>query len=235
MTTNGPALPASVRFEVPVDVGGVDAVNAILDAPGDSNVLFVLGHGAGAGMEHSHMQAITSALNNRGFAVLRYQFPYQELGKNRTDPVEVCTGVITRVVRAAAERCAGHALVLAGHSFGGRMSSHAVVDQALPGVRALVFFSFPLHMKKRSIARAEHLPRITQPLLFLSGSRDTMANEDLMQEALAPVPDATLYWLHTADHSYKILKRTRAPGEDVYDEAARVAHEWLQSKKIAAA
>ena len=64
-------------------------------------------------------------------------------------------------------------------------------------------------------------------MLFLSGDRDTLADAELLASVTAPLPHAQVHWLETADHSYKILKRTRVSKEDVYAEAARVASAWI--------
>ena len=224
--------PIIEAFSIAVTVGGVEAVSARIDSIDAPSHTLILGHGAGAGMNHAHMQNICDALNSQGIAVLRFQFPYMELGKNRTDRPEVCTTVITDVVSAALARTSSP-LLLGGHSFGGRMASHALAEQYLDGVRGLVLFSFPLHMPgKPAIKRAAHLPAINQPMLFLSGSRDKMAEEEQLCEALAFVNGATVHRLFTADHGFKILKRTRTDSEDVYTESARLIREWLERERL---
>ena len=65
------------------------------------------------------------------------------------------------------------------------------------------------------------------PMLFLSGTRDALADLDLLEPVVKNLGDkATLHLLDTADHSFKILKRTRNTSEDVFDEMARVMREW---------
>ena len=64
-------------------------------------------------------------------------------------------------------------------------------------------------------------------MLFLSGTRDALAELDLLEPVVKNLgARATLYLLDTADHSFKILKRTRGTSEDVFDEMARVVREW---------
>lgn len=58
---------------------------------------------------------------------------------------------------------------------------------------------------------------------FLNGTRDSLAERDLLEGVIRHIAGAELHWLETADHSFKILKRSRRSTEDVYDEAARVA------------
>src|SRR5947209_8395082 len=69
------------RTELGFEVEGAGRVSAILVRPAGARVLYVLAHGAGAGMRHSFLEAMTEALAAREIATLRYQFPYAEHGK----------------------------------------------------------------------------------------------------------------------------------------------------------
>jgi hypothetical protein len=67
-------------------------------------------------------------------------------------------------------------------------------------------------------------------MLFLSGTRDALAELDLLQPVVKNLGKlATLHLLDTADHSYKILKRTRQSTEDVFVEMARVVSDWASA------
>jgi hypothetical protein len=190
----------------------------------------VLAHGAGAGMTHKHMQAIADAFARCGIATLRFNFPFIEAGKSRVDPPAVATARIADAFAAAAERT-DLPIWLGGHSFGGRMASHAVVGRGLDrgfDPRGLIFCSFPLHNPgKPAVARAAHLAAIHKPMLFLSGTRDDLADAALLRGVVAGLPRAELHWLDTADHGYRVLKRSRASAEDVFDEMARVARAFV--------
>jgi hypothetical protein len=201
-------------------------VQTIWQCPADAVAALVLAHGAGAGMEHRHMQALADAFERRGIATLRFNFPFIEAGKSRTDPPEVATAAIADAA-AEVRRRTELPLWLGGHSFGGRMASHAVVDRGI-GAAGLIFCSFPLHMPaKPDVKRAAHLGKVRQPMLFLSGTRDELAERELLTQVVAALPRAKLHWLDTADHGLKVLKRSRSSTEDVYDEAARVARELV--------
>lgn len=114
------------------------------------------------------------------------------------------------------------------------MTSTAQSEEPLEGVKGIIFFSFPLHLPGRpAITRAEHLAKIKIPLLFLSGSRDELATHDLLEPVVKDLgKKATLHLIDTANHSYKILKKTRTSTEDVFVEMARVAREWLDKNMI---
>ena len=187
----------------------------------------VFGHGAGADMRHRSMEAIAAAFASIGVATLRYNFPFKEAGKSRVDSQAVSTATVAAALAHARSQAEGPHL-LGGHSFGGRMASHAVVEHGL-NVAGLIFCSFPLHgVGKPSIRRAEHLDRIDAPMLFLSGSRDGMAQAPLLEEVAART-QATVRRLDTADHGYKVLKRTRQRSDDVFEEMASHAAAWLNS------
>src|SRR5688572_18907312 len=166
--------------------------------PNDAVAAFVLAHGAGAGMRHASMQAIADAFERRGIATLRFDFPYMAAGRSRVDLPEVATQAIADAYAAAAERTK-LPIWLGGHSFGGRMASHAVVDRKVTAA-GLIFCSFPLHMPgKPDTKRAQHLSQLRQPMLFLSGTRDDLAEPTRLEALVRSLPNATLHWLDTAD------------------------------------
>jgi predicted alpha/beta-hydrolase family hydrolase len=202
-------------------------VSALLVRPKVVTHLLVLGHGAITTMRHATLAAIAEALADVGVATFRYNFPYAEHGKGR-DSQAVCTQTIRSAVAAAHAAAQGIPLLAGGHSFSGRMTSTAAAELPLDGVRGLVFFSFPLHQPgKPDTQRAEHLDAVTMPMLFLSGMRDELAAMDLLRPVCEGLGGrATLHAVETADHGYKILKRSRASDEGVFAEMTRVVREW---------
>ena len=66
--------------EVRIPVGERHAVSGLFERPAFAEALFVLAHGAGAGMRHPFLEDFAAALARRGVATLRYQFPYMEAG-----------------------------------------------------------------------------------------------------------------------------------------------------------
>ena len=205
-------------------------VSSILIRPEAANWLLVLGHGSGANMRHQNLTTISERLAEVDIATFRYQFPYMERGGGGRDSQAVSLATVRAAVQAAHNAAEDLPLLAGGHSFGGRMTSIAAAEASLPFVNGLVFFGFPLHPSgKRGIERAAHLPDIDVPLLFLSGTRDKLAELDLLQPVCDNLGDkATLHLLDTADHGFKILKRSRKSDEDVYVEMARVLNEWTE-------
>ena len=205
--------------------GPQEPLSAELTEAVSPKAMLVLAHGAGAGYQHNNLLGISAALAGHGVSSLRFNFPYMQAGRRRGDSVAVATAALAAGVAEAQAQGGGLPLFLGGHSFGGRMASHAVLGSDLD-VRGLIFCSFPLHQpKKPGVERAAHLVDIALPMLFLSGTRDALAQADLLEEVVAGLGTrARLHWLATADHSYRILKRQRLPEPTVFEEmAGRVA------------
>jgi predicted alpha/beta-hydrolase family hydrolase len=131
-------------------------------------------------------------------------------------------------------------LLAGGKSLGGRMTSVAVADErsaagsGMTSMRGLVFFGFPLHPAGRpGIERAQHLARIRVPMLFLQGTRDTLAEVDLLRplcESLMPL--ATLHVIDGADHSFHMLKRSGKTDADVLTELVRTVASWALTSNL---
>jgi predicted alpha/beta-hydrolase family hydrolase len=207
-------------------------VSALLIRPADASHMLVLGHGASTNMRHATLQTIAERMADAGVATFRYNFSYMERGAGR-DSQEVCVATVRSAVAAAHKAAPDLRLLAGGHSFGGRMTSTAASEAPLENVDGLVFFSFPLHQPgKLDTKRADHLSAVMVPMLFLSGTRDEMASLDLLQPVCKKLGKrATLHLLDTADHGFRILKRSRKSDEDVFVEMARVLKEWVSKLK----
>jgi uncharacterized protein len=212
----------------------VGRVSGLLTRPSDARVLYVLAHGAGAGMRHRFMEAIVSALAQRGIASLRYQFPYTEAGARRPDPPAVLEATVRAAVAAAVQTAPDLPLIAGGKSMGGRMTSGAVARGPLPGVQGLVFLGFPLHRPKQpSEDRAAHLSQVTLPMLFLQGTRDELADLGLITGVCARLgPLATLHVVDGADHGFAVLKRSGRTDAEVLEELADTAVSWCRGRGI---
>jgi predicted alpha/beta-hydrolase family hydrolase len=206
-------------------------VPAILLRPQSAFCLYLLGHGAGAGMRHRFLDAIARELAQRGVATLRYQFPYMERGSRRPDPRPVLLETVRSAVEAAGAACPGIPLVVGGKSMGGRMTSLAAAEAPLPGVRGLAFLGFPLHGvgKPPSTERAEHLSHVSVPMLFLQGTRDKLADFELMSGLCVGLGSvAMLKRIEGADHGFHVLKRSGRADDEVIEELAGAVAEWAR-------
>jgi len=215
--------------ELHVPVGDrVGRVSALLVRPPDARVLYVLAHGAGAGMRHQFLESVARGLAERRIATLRYQFPYMEARARRPDPPTVAVTTVRAAVQEAAGLAPGMPLVAGGKSFGGRMTSSAQAKEPLPGVRGLVFLGFPLHAPGHpGDARAKHLSQVEVPMLFLQGTRDEFADLSLLRPLITGLGErATLHLVEGADHSFHVLKRSGRTDAEVLDELAQAVENW---------
>jgi len=228
--TSGESIPLSTRWRNAATVAEANQTNS-------PQPVMLLAHGAGANLDHLHMQKLADSLASVGISSLRFNFPFMELGKRRTDAIPICMKAIDTTLQYLISANRNQPILLAGHSFGGRMMSHYVTEISSKNrqfgtqtalLKALIYFSFPLHGSgKPDTKRALHMPAIELPQLFISGTRDALAETDLLVETASQLDNASIHWLETADHGFKILKRTRKNTEDVYLESARVIRDWL--------
>jgi predicted alpha/beta-hydrolase family hydrolase len=199
--------------------------------PHVARVCYVLAHGAGAGMLHPFMAAVADGLAERGIATLRYQFPYMEQGRKRPDAPKLSQATVRAAVAEAVHLLPGLALVAGGKSFGGRMTSQAQAALPLPGVRGLVFLGFPLHPAGRaSDERGAHLFEVKIPMLFLQGTRDALADTQLIEALVQRLgSQATLKLFQDADHSFHVPARSGRNDAEVRVEMLDGLAAWLDT------
>ena len=224
-------MPAINAKQLTIETGSHGAVSALLTKPARASACFVFAHGAGAGMNHPFMATVAGGLAERGIATLRYQFPYMEKGSKRPDARAVAHAAVRAAVAEAARYCKGLPLIAGGKSFGGRMTSQAQAAAPLEGVRGLAFFGFPLHPAgKPSSDRAKHLGDIKIPMLFLQGSRDSLAELSLLEPVVKSLKRrATLHVVKDADHSFPVPARSGRKDSEVMDEILDAFAKWADA------
>ncbi len=212
---------------IPVDDGRVGRVTGRLMRPPDATVLYLLAHGAGAGMHHAFMESMAQELAERRIATLRYQFPYLEAGRRSPDPPTRLQATVRGAARSALELAPDLPLVAGGKSLGGRMTSMAQAAAPIDGVRGIVFLGFPLHAPKRpGDKRAEHLFEVKVPMLFVQGTRDDLADLRLLTPIVERLP-ATMHIVDGGNHSFKVPKRSGRTDADVMTEVAEAIERWV--------
>jgi hypothetical protein len=209
-------------------VGSVGEVSSILFRPDDAQWLLVLAHGAGAGMRHPFMTALARELAAEKIATFRYQFPYMENRRKAPDRPPTLTATVAAAVQVARAAAPGLPILAGGKSMGGRMTSTAASENLIPDVRGLVFFGFPLHPPKQpATKRGDHLAKVTQPMLFLQGTRDDLADLTLLKPICKKLGKlATLHVIDGADHSFHVLKSSGTTDAEVLRGLARTTAEW---------
>jgi predicted alpha/beta-hydrolase family hydrolase len=192
----------------------------------------LLAHGAGSDFQGAALRGVAEALAAAKIPSLRFNYPYRTAGGNAPDRPKV----LDAATREAAAELAKRAklpparLVLGGRSMGGRYCSMVVGadDDPVPAL-ALLMLSYPLHAAgKPDKPRTEHFPGIRVPVLFVSGTRDSLAGKEaLTQAARAVRGKTTFHWIDSADHSYRPLKASGRTTDDVLAEVARASVEWV--------
>jgi len=210
------------EFTSHFSVGNAGEVSSILIRPPGARWLLVLGHGAGAGMRHPFMTALSRELAAEKIATFRYQFPYMENRRKAPDRPPTLTATVSAAVQAAHAVAPELVLLAGGKSMGGRMTSTAASENLIPEVRGLVFFGFPLHPPKQpATKRGDHLAKVTQPMLFLQGTRDDLADLKLLQPICKKLGSlATLHIIEGADHSFHMLKSSGKSDAEILRELA---------------
>jgi predicted alpha/beta-hydrolase family hydrolase len=214
---------------VTIAVSGKERVSGLLLASPGARACYVLAHGAGAGMNHPFLAAMAHELAMRDIATFRYQFPYMEKGSKRPDSPKVAHATVRVAVAAASRLVPELPLIAGGRSCGGRMTSAAQAESPLPEVRALAFLGFPLHPAgKPSDERGAHLTAVQIPMLFLQGTRDELADLQLMQALAGRLgARATLELFADADHSFHVPARTGRKDSDLRAEMADALANWI--------
>jgi predicted alpha/beta-hydrolase family hydrolase len=222
-------------MDLTIDTGTkAGTVSGILNLPKEADTVLVFAHGAGAGMRHRFMDEMSKLLGGQGIGTLRYQFPYMEAGKGQPDRPPVLEATVAAAVETAAREAPGLLLLAGGKSMGGRMTSGAAARSPLPGVRGVVFFGFPLHPPgNKGTARAEHLSQVTVPMLFIQGTRDSLADLSLIGEVTGRLgASASVHIVEGGDHSFHVPKSSGKGDSQVLAGLALVVRGWRDTAFI---
>ncbi len=221
------------RLSIPVTARGVDSISSIWEQPAgpSRSSAILLAHGAGSAMESRWMELLARGLVERGFSVLRFNYPYRERAQREKserppDRAEVLEAAHARALDALRERESGKRILLAGKSLGGRIATHlAAKDYPCAG---LVLYGYPLHPPRRpQELRREHFGAIAQPALFLQGTRDDLCDLDLLRDALRSFGGAArISLIEGADHSFHLPKSSGKSDEDVLEELCERTLKW---------
>jgi predicted alpha/beta-hydrolase family hydrolase len=211
----------SLSLTLPSPLG---KVSAICLAPEKPICMMTMAHGAGAGMDHAFMVTLATALAETGIGTLRFNFPFAEQKKGRPDSPAVAHQTIEAAIDKALELYPSLPLFVSGKSFGGRMSSQYLSINQRKDIAGMIFYGFPLHPAgKPSVERAEHLKIVKVPMLFLQGTKDTLATWDLIETVCKSLKKATLIKLEGADHSFKAGKK-----KDMIPLLTEAAKDWVE-------
>jgi predicted alpha/beta-hydrolase family hydrolase len=209
----------SISLPVSDTIGAVSAEYMLAEK---SKCIMTLAHGAGAGMDHTFMVTLASALAAAGIATLRFNFPFTEHKKGRPDTPAVAHQTIAAAITHAHETFPSLPLFASGKSFGGRMTSQYLSANSRPEIKGIIFYGFPLHpVGKPGTERAEHLKDVKTDMLFLQGTKDDLATWDLIASVCASLSKASLVRIEGANHMFKAGK------QDVMSLLVKATGDWI--------
>jgi predicted alpha/beta-hydrolase family hydrolase len=201
----------------------VGSVSAQVMQPDKVHGMLTLAHGAGAGMNHTFMVDLASALAGEGIGTLRFNFPYLEQKRKRPDVPAVAHAAVEAALHYAHLMFPDVPIFASGKSFGGRMSSQWLALQPCDFVKGIIFFGFPLHPAgKPGTERSEHLRKVMVPMLFLQGTRDALATWSLITGVCSGLPHATLVPIEQANHAFQV------PGKNALPVLASETAAWIK-------
>ena len=206
-----------------------DGLSARWYLPENAFAQVLMTHGAGAPMQHPFMSNSASLLAEMGLAVLQYNFIYMEKGSGRPDPQKRTVSSILQAIEFQ-QSLSDLPLFIGGKSYGGRMCSWAIAEGTELSVKGLIYWGFPLHAPGRpSSERADHLKSIQIPMLFLQGTRDKLADLELLKPVISQTRSGELFTIEEGDHSFKVPKRSGKSNEEVLEELANKVIDWTKS------
>lgn len=236
-----------VHLTFALDHPRVETARAILDRPatGERGRAILLAHGAGAPMEHPFMESVATGLSERGFPVLRFEYPYMARARAQQrrlppDRLPALAEAHRRALGLLREHTDNRPVLLSGKSMGARLSTllaAGAADLSARGAEAssdpipcdgLILFGYPLHPAgKPERLRDAHFPNLTQPSLFFQGTRDALCDLRLLAASLQKMAGtATVEVVDGADHGFHLPKRFSASGDEVIESMLVIADGW---------
>lgn len=186
-----------------------------IDCAEDAKSTILIAHGAGAGMHHPFLVDLASKFREHGINALRFNFLYMEQGRKSPGSPKKNIATWKQVVEFAQKEFPDTSIFLSGKSYGGRMASHLLSDYDVD-VSGVIYFGFPLHAPGRdSMDRADHLHMLDTPQLFLQGTKDKLANIEMMREVVSKQKKANIIELEDGDHSFNVPKKSGKTRDDV--------------------
>src|SRR5262245_37213931 len=167
------------------------------------------------------LASLADSLARDGVATLRFNFPYAEAGRSEPDRPAVLMATVTAALAQAEKRRGKATLLLGGQSLSTLVLVNVLAD-APASVAGAVMLSFPLHAPGRPSARnARGLESVKVPLLFVSGTRDPLADRTLLQALVEKLgPRARLHLVDEADHQFLLPPESGRKRKQAVDEIA---------------
>ena len=172
------------------------------------------------------MTFFRNELTQRGFISVQFNFDYIEQKRKVPDPQPKLQARYRRAVADVIEEHHPDHIFIGGKSMGGRVASYIAGDT--PGVKGLIFLGYPLHPPgKFDQLRDSHLYELALPMLFISGTRDPLAQREVLQNVVTKIGDRnTLVWIEGGDHSLTVKRGDNTPLKTAVD----TIEEWIRGR-----
>ena len=184
-------------------------------------------------MDSPFMAAIARGLAERGWRVVRFEFPYMAhtrlTGQRRApDRLPKLLDAFREQVALEAQAVPERRMFIGGKSMGGRVAS-MLVDQ-LPAVRGCLCLGYPFHPPGRpEQLRTEHLAALRSPTLILQGERDSFGRRGEV-EGYGLSPAIALQWISAGDHSFKPTRSSGLSEAGNWQAAAAACDQFLRGQ-----
>lgn len=212
--------------EIPVELPAGSVTVTGDWAEGHRGDIVIIAHGAGAGKDHPFLVGLAGGLGVQGFSTLRFNFPYVEQGRRMPGPAAHAVATWNAVVAWARTQEPSARVWATGKSYGGRMASMAAAEGL--AVDGLAYLGYPLHAPgKPEKPRAEHLPAISIPQLFIEGTNDPFIQPlEQFEAVVASCQNARVAWTDGGGHSFEV-KGQKRPAAEVGASFAPVIAEFI--------
>jgi predicted alpha/beta-hydrolase family hydrolase len=220
-----------VRIPLREPVHGLEAVSGVLGIPEwwptGARVGVVIAHGSQK--DDPLLEFLQHQLTERKFLTLRFQLPYVEAEKKRTDPAPVLMNTFrSAVTLLQSDPTAAPAhLFIGGKNAGALAAAHAATARLR--VDGLFLLGYPLHKQDDpSVVQADRLFRVVSPILFLTGARDRHCDLAALRKVTLRVGAPTeIRSIEEADHAFRVRKSERDP-EDLQREVLAIIEHWMR-------
>ncbi|MEQ6168836.1 alpha/beta family hydrolase [Ekhidna sp. MALMAid0563] len=206
-------------------------ISVEIDRASRPQAVLIIAHGAGAGMHHPFMSTLARGIADEDIHAVRFNFPYMEQGRRSPGSPKANIETWRLIVEHIATIYEGLDIFISGKSYGGRMASHLMAETANDKVKGIIYYGFPLHAPGRdSKDRADHLSEVKVPQLFLQGSKDKLANIDMMDQVIGELSKVELEVIQDGDHSFNVPKKSGKTKEEVMDFLIKKSAKWIKSQ-----
>lgn len=219
------------NFTIPVSEK--ESVSAVLSVPDrfESGVAVIVAHGAGNDMNNPLLVSFCEHLASAGYLAVRFNFPYKEHGRKAPDRQPLLEETWQQALQFIKNK-AGYSLrkiFVAGKSMGGRVATEMLAKGSL-NADGIIFLGYPLHPAgDKEKLRDAHLYRISCPMLFFEGTRDTLCDLDILKVVLDRLGSrAELVIIEGGDHSFNVPKKSSLTMQDVYEKISARSIEWIR-------